>query len=104
MSVPTCPACGADPGTVGVIGGHLCPTCMHREGVLKTSIEERLAALESRSVDCESARRDGAASTLEAVARELDKAGWLMEIDARKMATSLRRWATRIRTGEEKLS
>lgn len=40
MSASTCPSCGADSGTVGVTGGHLCPTCMHREGVAALHISD----------------------------------------------------------------
>lgn len=29
-----CPACGAEPGTVGVCERQLCPTCVHREKVV----------------------------------------------------------------------
>lgn len=32
----TCPACGADPGTIGVTANRLCPTCLHREQIIGT--------------------------------------------------------------------
>jgi hypothetical protein len=43
MSAPTCPDCGADSGTVGVVdhageaaGRILCASCMRREGLMET--------------------------------------------------------------------
>lgn len=38
----SCPACGADRGTVGVTGGHLCPTCLHREGVTAPEVRAKI--------------------------------------------------------------
>jgi hypothetical protein len=44
----TCPSCGADQGTVGVTGGHLCPTCLHREGVARIPAGPAMTIEEAR--------------------------------------------------------
>jgi hypothetical protein len=39
--VSSCPACGAEKNTVGVVDGHLCLECRHREKIDDTAFSDR---------------------------------------------------------------
>lgn len=79
-----CPSCGTPPGAVGVTGGHLCPTCMHREGVvwpspIPTNADVRLkqaeALLRSELASSKSKTDHGGVSTCDEQAIERFLAG-----------------------------
>jgi hypothetical protein len=41
VTASTCPACGADKGTVGVVDRHLCLECVRREDVEQVTFSDR---------------------------------------------------------------